>query len=69
MGEVKSNSIGMDFTKGPIMPLLLRFFLPFLLANVLNSLYNTVDTIIIGKYIGSSGIVAASVGAGCSTCT
>lgn len=62
MGQVSSNSTGMDFTRGPIMPLLLRFFLPFLLANMLNSLYNTVDTVIIGHLVGNSGIVAASMG-------
>lgn len=57
-----SKSIGTDFTSGPVMPLLLKFFLPFLLANMLNSLHNTADTIIIGRYIGNAGIVAVSMG-------
>ena len=39
--------LGTDFTQGKIFPLLFRFMLPFMLANILNSLYNTVDTIII----------------------
>ena len=56
------NAIGTDFTQGEVMPLLLRFFLPFLLANLLNSIYNTVDTIIIGQFVGSSGIVAVTMG-------
>ena len=56
------NAIGTDFTQGEAMPLLLRFFLPFLLANLLNSIYNTVDTIIIGQFVGSSGIVAVTMG-------
>ncbi len=54
--------MGMDFTQGPIMPMLLRFFLPFLLANALNNLYNTVDAVIIGQFLGSYGIVAVSMG-------
>jgi len=54
--------IGMDFTTGPLLPLLIRFLLPFLLANLLNSLYNTVDTAIIGRFMGSTGIVACSLG-------
>lgn len=58
----KANTMGMDFTKGPIMPMLLKFFLPFLLANALNNLYNTVDAIIIGQFLGSYGIVAVSMG-------
>lgn len=45
-----------------MMPLLLRFMLPFLLANLLNSIYNTVDTIIIGQFVGSAGTLAVSLG-------
>lgn len=59
---LQQKRMGMDFTQGRIMPLLLRFALPFLLANALNSLYNTVDTIIIGQFLGSYGIVAVSMG-------
>ncbi|MCD7852791.1 MAG: MATE family efflux transporter [Oscillospiraceae bacterium] len=58
----KRPAMGTDFTSGAVMPLLLRFFLPFLLANLLNSLYNTIDTMIIGQFVGSSGIVAVSLG-------
>ena len=54
--------MGTDFTQGEVMPLLFKFFLPFLLANLLNSIYNTVDTIIIGQFVGSSGIVAVTMG-------
>ena len=54
--------MGTDFTRGEVMPLLFKFFLPFLLANLLNSIYNTVDTIIIGQFVGSSGIVAVTMG-------
>ena len=60
--KAASKSLGMDFTVGPIMPLMLRFMLPFLAANLLNSLYNTVDTIIIGQFLGSASIVAVSMG-------
>ncbi len=54
--------LGADFTEGAVMPMLLRFFLPFLLANLLNSIYNMVDTIIIGQFVGSTGIVAVTMG-------
>ena len=54
--------LGTDFTQGKIFPLLFRFMLPFMLANILNSLYNTVDTIIIGKFVGSVGIVSVNMG-------
>ena len=60
--ETLNKSMGLDLTTGPVMPLLLRFFLPLLLANLLNSIYNTVDTIIIGRFVGSTGIVAVTMG-------
>ena len=60
--ETQNKSIGLDLTTGPVMPLLVRFFLPLLLANLLNSIYNTVDTIIIGQFVGSTGIVAVTMG-------
>ncbi len=62
MALTTQKNLGTDFTQGRIMPLLFRFFLPFLLANALNSLYNTVDTVIIGHFLGSYGIVAVSMG-------
>lgn len=55
-------SMGSDFTDGAILPMLFRFFLPFLLANLLNSIYNTVDTVIVGQFVGSAGIVAVTTG-------
>lgn len=61
MGK-KARKLGTDFTKGYIPVLLIRFLIPFLLANILNSIYNTVDMIIIGKYAGSVGTVAVSLG-------
>lgn len=60
--QSKTKSMGRDFTTGSVMPMLLRFFLPFLLASVLNSVYNLVDTIIVGQFMGSVGIVAVSLG-------
>ena len=54
--------IGTDFTQGRMMPLVLRFMFPFLLANLLNSVYNTVDTVIIGQFVGSAGTLAVSMG-------
>lgn len=56
------NKIVNDFTQGDIFMQLLRFMFPFLLANLLTSLYNTVDTIVIGQFMGKVGISALSVG-------
>lgn len=62
MSKQAVKNVGIDFTQGPVMPLLLRFMMPFLAANLLNSLYNTVDTVIIGQFLGSASIVAVSMG-------
>jgi putative MATE family efflux protein len=56
------SRIGMDFTEGSIPKKMILFATPLLLANVLNSLYNTVDMIIIGQFAGSGGTVAVSIG-------
>lgn len=60
--ELRRGHMGTDFTEGPIMPMLLKFMLPFLIASILNSLYNTVDTVIIGRFVGSVGIVSVNMG-------
>jgi putative MATE family efflux protein len=53
---------GMDFSHGSIPKMLFQFIGPLLLANVLNSLYNTVDMVVIGQYAGNPGTVAVSLG-------
>lgn len=53
---------GKDFTHGSITSMLFHFVGPLLLANILNSLYNTVDMVVIGQYAGSAGTVAVSLG-------
>ena len=63
MGATASKGyVGRDFTTGSIPKQLIMFMIPFLLASVLNSLYNIVDMIIIGQYVGSTGTVSVSLG-------
>lgn len=58
----KTEKIGKDLTEGPILSLLTHFAGPLLLANLLQQLYNTVDMIVIGQYMGSIGTVGVSNG-------
>lgn len=60
--ELAARKLGLDFTEGNITKLLLQFFTPFLLASILNSIYNTVDMVVIGRFEGSVGTVAVSQG-------
>lgn len=51
-----------DLTEGPIFKNMLWFTLPFLLSNLLQTLYGTVDTLVIGKFGSASGISAVACG-------
>ena len=51
-----------DLTEGPILSGLLWFTLPFLLSNLLQTLYGTVDTLVIGNYGSPSGVSAVACG-------
>ncbi len=45
----------------PILPILLRFAIPSIIAMLVNSLYNIVDQIFIGQYVGYLGNAATSI--------
>lgn len=51
-----------DLTQGSILKKLILFALPFMAANLLNTLYTLVDLAIIGKFLGSEALAAASNG-------
>lgn len=50
-----------DMTKGNEAGLLLRFALPMLVGNIFQQLYNMVDSIIVGKFVGSNALGAVGV--------
>ena len=47
-----------DMTQGRILIPLLLFMLPMLLGNVFQQLYNTVDSIVVGRYVSSKALAA-----------
>ncbi|MBR1741880.1 MAG: MATE family efflux transporter, partial [Lachnospiraceae bacterium] len=47
-----------NMTEGRPLTLMLRFMLPLLLGNVFQQLYNMVDTIIVGRYVGDTALAA-----------
>jgi len=47
-----------DLTVGKEGPLILRFALPMLLGNVFQQLYNIVDSVIVGNFIGKEALAA-----------
>jgi len=56
------RKMGMDLTSGPIAKKLILFTLPFLGASILQTLYSTVDMVVVGRFVGSVGSVAVSQG-------
>ena len=55
-GEGKSSTMLM--TEGVIWKQLLLFSLPLLVGNLFQQLYNTVDSIVVGNFIGSQALAA-----------
>ena len=50
----------LDMTKGKIWPVLLAFTWPLLLENTLQLLYNTADSVVVGRFVGMSALAAVS---------
>ena len=50
-----------DLTKGNITRGLWGFALPLMLGNVLQQLYNLVDTWVVGRYVGDNALAAVVI--------
>ena len=48
----------LDMTKGRPLPVILKFTIPVIIGNVFQQLYNMVDTIIVGRYVGADALAA-----------
>ena len=48
----------LDMTKGRPLPVILKFTIPLIIGNVFQQLYNMVDTIIVGRYVGADALAA-----------
>ena len=47
-----------DLTQGKVSKLILSFYFPMLLTNMLQQMYNIVDTAIVGKGLGDNALAA-----------
>lgn len=59
---VKNSTMVTDLTNGSVTGLLLRFAFPLFVSNALQAVYNIVDMIVVGQYIGGEGMSAVSIG-------
>ena len=51
-------STARDMTQGSIIMQLIAFSLPLMLGNVFQMLYNTVDSIVVGNFVGTEALAA-----------
>ena len=58
MEESSSLSQGNSITDGVIWKQLLTFFFPILFGTFFQQLYNTVDAIIVGQFVGKEALAA-----------
>ena len=53
--------LGSDLTEGKVSGQLIRFAIPFMLSNGLQTVYSMVDMLVVGRYVGSAGLSAVSI--------
>jgi len=59
--DIRSNGI----TEGVIWKQLLKFFFPIVLGTFFQQLYNTVDAVVVGQYVGKEALAAVGGTTGC----
>ncbi len=59
---MKTNSIEKDLSEGNLLKNLILFSLPFLLSNVIQSLYSIADMLIVGNYAGTASMSGVNIG-------
>ncbi|MDR1801453.1 MAG: MATE family efflux transporter [Lachnospiraceae bacterium] len=65
MREIRpaQTSLKVDLTTGSVTKTLLVFAWPLMLSNLLQIIYNMVDMIVVGQFVGKTGLAAVSCGA------
>ncbi|SBW08347.1 conserved membrane hypothetical protein [uncultured delta proteobacterium] len=54
------NTHELDLTKGNVLRTLARFSIPILATNILQSLYSMADMLVVGHFVGDTGLAAIS---------
>ena len=58
MASLKNLFTAKDLTQGAPWKRIVEFSIPLLIGNVVQQFYNTVDSIIVGMYIGDNALAA-----------
>ena len=68
--QLKKLFAARDMTEGAPWKRIMEFVVPMLLGNLAQQLYNTVDSIVVGKYVGDNALAAVgSTGSLCGLIT
>ena len=59
---MERKAIIRDLTTGSVPRTLLSFSLPLFLSGLLQMVYNMVDMIVVGRFVGTDGLSAVSIG-------
>lgn len=59
---MRKGAIEKNLTEGNVVKLLIQFALPFMLSNLIQSLYNVADMLIVGYYSGTAAISGVNIG-------
>ncbi|HOQ07135.1 MAG TPA: MATE family efflux transporter [Clostridiales bacterium] len=59
---MQKNTLEKDLTQGNVAIQLIKFALPFMLSNLIQTLYNVADMLIVGNYCGPEGIAGVNIG-------
>ncbi|MDO4615081.1 MAG: MATE family efflux transporter [Lachnospiraceae bacterium] len=56
--KIQGKTTAKDMTQGSIVKLILEFCLPLLVGNLFQMLYNTVDSLVVGNFVGTEALAA-----------
>ena len=59
---MQKNTLERDLTQGNVVIQLIKFALPFMLSNLIQTLYGVADMLIVGNYCGPEGIAGVNIG-------
>ena len=58
MKNFKRNAGAVNMTEGPVLLPFIRYTLPVVLSGMLSLLFNTVDMVVVGQFVGESAVAA-----------
>ncbi len=59
---MRNNKLENNLTEGSVAKQLIKFALPFMLSNLIQTLYSVADMVIVGNYNGTAGISGVNIG-------